>query len=213
MSGYFEENLMKTLEVVGLAGAALLIVFMAMTCGNPVMERANAQTMTSLSSRAATTVRMNLPASDISMDQEEPIIESLAKPKETVEEVQEEPAVEEVYNEPVWEGDYDPYYEYNVDYGYSGGGSYNNDLRSAGVIYGDDGTRYTWYSQRVLPGGGLDIPGRHVDESGYVCDGDGNIAVASSDYAYGTQLETPFGPAVVYDSGCDSGTVDIYTDF
>ena len=86
-------------------------------------------------------------------------------------------------------------------------------FKQAGVVYGDDGTRYTWYSQNVLPGGGLDIPGRHVDENGYVADANGRIAVASSDLPIGTELDTPFGPATVYDTGCASGTVDIYTNF
>lgn len=89
-------------------------------------------------------------------------------------------------------------------------------FRRAGVIYGDDGTRYTWYSQNVLPGGGLtelNSNGRHVDEQGYIRDGDGYIAVASEDYAMGTVLDTPFGQAKVYDCGCASGTVDVYVDF
>jgi len=72
---------------------------------------------------------------------------------------------------------------------------------------------YTWYSQRVLPGGGLDIPGRHVGDGGYVMDGDGNIVVASSDLEQGTVVETPYGTAKVYDSGCDSGVLDVYTDW
>lgn len=94
--------------------------------------------------------------------------------------------------------------------------SYNGNFQSAGVVYGDDGTRYTWYSQNVLPGGGLtelNENGRYVDENGYVRDGDGYIAVASSDHEQGTVLDTPFGAAKVYDSGCDSGTIDVYTDF
>ena len=80
------------------------------------------------------------------------------------------------------------------------------------MVY-DDGTMYTWYSENVLPGGGLDIPGRSVNEDGYVVDGDGNLCVASSDYDKGTVLDTPFGTAVVYDSGCASGTVDVYTSW
>ncbi|MBO7702010.1 MAG: hypothetical protein J6S36_03765 [Eggerthellaceae bacterium] len=79
----------------------------------------------------------------------------------------------------------------------------------------EDGTRYTWYSQNVLPGGGLDElnnNGRHV-EGGYVVDGDGYIAVASSDYEIGTVVDTPFGEAKVYDTGCASGTIDVYTNF
>lgn len=107
----------------------------------------------------------------------------------------------EEYYEPVY------YEETYYEPAYSGG----TDLQTDGVVYGDDGTRYTWYSQNVLPGGGLDIPGRSVSEEGYVTDGDGNIAVASSDYAYGTELETPWGSAIVYDTGCASGTVDVYT--
>lgn len=93
---------------------------------------------------------------------------------------------------------------------------YDGDFQSAGVVYGEDGTRYTWYSQNILPGGGLDelnANGRHVDESGYIRDGDGYIAVASSDHDMGTVLDTPFGKAKVYDTGCSSGTVDVYTDF
>lgn len=104
------------------------------------------------------------------------------------------------YEEPV-------YYDYT---GYSGGSA--DDFQTAGVVY-DGGTMYTWYSENVLPGGGLDIPGRTVNEDGYVTDGDGNLCVASSDYDYGTHLDTPFGEAVVYDSGCASGTVDVYTSW
>ena len=53
--------------------------------------------------------------------------------------------------------------------------------KSKGVNY-FNGHRETWYSQKVLPGKGLKIPGRHVDSRGLVCDGDGYICVASSDY-------------------------------
>ncbi len=84
--------------------------------------------------------------------------------------------------------------------------------RSGGVNY-YNGHRETWYSQRVLPGGGLNIPGRHVDSRGIICDGDGYICVASSDYAKGTVVETSLDTAKVYDCGCASGTIDIYTDW
>lgn len=99
-------------------------------------------------------------------------------------------------------------------YAYSG--SYaGNSFKSAGVVY-EDGVRYTWYSQNVLPGGGLhelNANGRHVNDQGYICDANGYIAVASSDHEMGTVIDTPFGEAKVYDTGCDSGTVDVYTDF
>ena len=84
--------------------------------------------------------------------------------------------------------------------------------KSKGVNY-FNGHKETWYSQRVLPGGGLKIPGRHVDGQGLVCDGDGYICVASSDYSKGTIVETSLGTGKVYDCGCASGTIDIYTDW
>lgn len=93
------------------------------------------------------------------------------------------------------------------------GSSSSNPLtKSKGVVY-YNGHRETWYSQKVLPGGGLKIPGRHVDNRGLVCDGDGYICVASSDLAKGTIVETSLGTGKVYDSGCASGTIDIYCDW
>lgn len=56
-----------------------------------------------------------------------------------------------------------------------------------------EGKVYTYYSQRVLPGPGLRIPGRHVNNSGYVADGNGYIVLASDYYAKGTVIATPFG--------------------
>lgn len=124
-----------------------------------------------------------------------------------------EPAVEYVeeyveYYEPTY---YEPAYWQAVD---TADGISASEFQWLGVVE-DDGVRYTWYSQNVLPGGGLDelnANGRHV-EGGYVVDGDGYIAVASSDYEKGTVIETPFGTAKVYDTGCASGTIDVYTDF
>lgn len=120
---------------------------------------------------------------------------------------QEQQAWEEAYYyEPAY---YEPQYYAPT---YSG---YSNDFKSAGVVY-DGGTRYTWYSQRVLPGGGLDelnANGRTVNADGFVVDGDGYIAVASCDHAQGEVIETPFGEAKVYDVCGASGTVDVYTDF
>lgn len=83
---------------------------------------------------------------------------------------------------------------------------------SKGVVY-YNGHRETYYSQNVLPGTGLDIPGRHVAEDGTVRDADNYICVASSDLAKGSIVETSLGTAKVYDSGCASGTVDIYTNW
>ena len=82
-----------------------------------------------------------------------------------------------------------------------------------GVI--EDGTNtYKWYPQDVLPGDGLDIPGRHV-EDGYVVDENGYVCLASQDYAPGTEMDIPVGSGKgkVYDYCEDPGVVDVYTDF
>lgn len=84
--------------------------------------------------------------------------------------------------------------------------------KSGGVNY-YNGQKETYYSQRVLPGGGLNIPGRHVADDGTIRDADGYIVVASSDLTYGSEVQTSLGDGKVYDSGCASGVVDIYTDW
>lgn len=76
------------------------------------------------------------------------------------------------------------------------------------------GYRWTWYSERILPGGGLKIPGRHNDENGYVCDENDYICVASSTLEKGTVVTTPLGKlGKVYDCGCPVGTIDIYVSW
>lgn len=78
-----------------------------------------------------------------------------------------------------------------------------------------NGHRETYYSEKVLPGNGLRIPGRHVAEDGTIRDADGYICVAA-DPAFmgkGSVLITSLGPAKVYDSGCAYGTIDIYVSW
>lgn len=87
---------------------------------------------------------------------------------------------------------------------YSGSAS---GFKSAGVIY-YNGYRFTYYSSRVLyhymtPQWTLGSDGIYRDSNGY-------IIVASSDHAQGTILDTPFGSGIVRDSGCASGTIDVY---
>lgn len=91
----------------------------------------------------------------------------------------------------------------------SGSGKLNP---TVGVVY-FNGHRETYYSQRVLPGYGLKIPGRHVASDGTVRDANGYLCLASSDHPKGTVVETSLGTGVVYDCGCASGTIDIYTDW
>lgn len=84
-------------------------------------------------------------------------------------------------------------------------------FKRMGVI-GYNGWRWTWYSQRVLSGGGLRIPGRHVDEHGFVCDKNNYICLASNNIAYGAVIDTPFGKrGKIYDSGCSG--VDVYVNW
>lgn len=80
---------------------------------------------------------------------------------------------------------------------------------SAGVINWG-GYMFTYYSQQVLPGGGLSIPGRHVNAGGYVSDGDGYIVLAGS-APMGTVYPTPFGyPGKIYDRGTSGNHLDVY---
>lgn len=88
----------------------------------------------------------------------------------------------------------------------------NKLTKSKGVNY-FNGHKETYYSQKVLPGGGLKIPGRHVASDGTIRDENNYICVASNDYKKGAIVETSLGTGKVYDSGCASGTIDIYTDW
>ena len=84
-------------------------------------------------------------------------------------------------------------------------------FKRMGVI-GYQNRRWTWYSQRVLPGGGLRIPGRHVDERGFVCDKNNYICLASNNVRYGAVIDTPFGKCgKIYDSGCSG--IDVYVNW
>lgn len=87
------------------------------------------------------------------------------------------------------------------------------DLYNQGRLYWNN-YQYTWYSERVLPGYGLDIEGRYTDVDGFVCDGEGYICVAASSLNKGTIVDTPFGrEGKVYDCGCDYGVIDVYTNW
>ena len=90
-----------------------------------------------------------------------------------------------------------------------------SNFMTSGRLYDSSGWSYTYYSEKVLPGGGLSIPGRHVGDEGYVMDGDGNLCIASDDLAYGTAVSVPFGSgtAVVYDCGSGSGNLDVYVSW
>ncbi len=97
---------------------------------------------------------------------------------------------------------------------YSSVYSYNGLNKQKGAMF-YNGHRETYYSEKVLPGTGLNIPGRHVADDGTIRDADGYICVAA-DPGYmpkGSVLITSLGPAKVYDSGCAYGTIDIYVNW
>lgn len=99
-----------------------------------------------------------------------------------------------------------------------------NDSVGSAAIYSPDefqttgvidwcGYEWTYYSELILSGEGLDIPGRHTTSDGYVCDGDGYVVLASdlSMLSRGSVVDTPFGyTGKVYDTGCAYGTLDVY---
>ena len=77
------------------------------------------------------------------------------------------------------------------------------------------GHRETWYSTNEGCGQttARSIPGKHVADDGTIRDGDGFICVASSDLPFYSIVMTSVGPGKVYDCGCSSGTIDIYTNW
>ena len=87
-----------------------------------------------------------------------------------------------------------------------------DEFRHSGVISWG-GYQWTYYSELILPGNGLNIPGRHTTEDGYVCDGDGYIVLAAdlNMLPRYSVVETPFGrEGKVYDTGCAYGVLDVY---
>lgn len=86
--------------------------------------------------------------------------------------------------------------------------------RSNGVVY-YAGHRETWYSTNEKAGQATarEIPGKHIAEDGTIRDEDGYICVASSDLPFYEIVMTSVGPGKVYDCGCSSGTIDVYTNW
>ena len=96
------------------------------------------------------------------------------------------------------------------------------DFMTIGLVDGSGdaaGYIYSYYSETVLPGGGLNIVGRHIEGGdngqGYIKDGDGNIVLArpaGGKWNDGDTLETPFGKGKFYDF-CPEGRIDIYVHY
>ena len=86
--------------------------------------------------------------------------------------------------------------------------------REGGVFY-YAWHKETWYSTNEAAGKqtARSIPGKHVADDGTIRDEDGFICVASSDLKFYTIVMTSLGPGKVYDCGCSSGTIDVYTNW
>lgn len=80
----------------------------------------------------------------------------------------------------------------------------------SGVNY-YNGNRETYYSSNVLYH--YRTPEWTAGADGVYRDSDGYVVVASSDLAQGSVLDTSLGAAKVYDTGCASGTVDVYVNW
>lgn len=110
---------------------------------------------------------------------------------------------EEYINDEEEEEYIEPQYSSDVYYSAS-------EFQFQGVIW-YNGLKWTYYSDSVLPGEGLSIPGRHYDSAGYICDNNDYIVLASCDYAKGTVLNTPLGKqGKIYDYCPTSGIIDVY---
>lgn len=73
----------------------------------------------------------------------------------------------------------------------------------------------TWYSTNEAAGKATarEIPGKHIADDGTIRDENGYICVASIDLAFYSIVMTSVGPGKVYDTGCSSGTIDVYTNW
>ena len=139
----------------------------------------------------------------------------------TIEEISTTAAITEEVTEPVEDNSIEEYEYEEVEedsceetfINYSSGDYSPSDLEFSGRLYWG-GWSWTWYSERILPGEGLSIPGRYTDENGFVCDESGYICLASGSLSKGTVVETPFGRSgKVYDCGCAADTLDVYVNW
>jgi hypothetical protein len=132
-----------------------------------------------------------------------PVINTIdAEPEVTEDDMaSEETAYEESCNT-VYTDDYNYGYEYETS---------GTQLTKDGGVNYYNGRIETWYSSNILYH--YMTPEWNVGADGVYRDDDGYVIIASSDYGYGTVLETSFGASKVYDTGCASGVVDVYVNW
>ena len=170
-------------------------------------EEINLKDMAASASMVLTEKKEEEPQKEVSLLTEVEMEVAPASIKKTPMEIYDEMSVadrEAALNAGTLHMEYSGYYTYSGDrLSLSKGAQYYN------------GHKETYYSEKVLPGTSLNIPGRHVADDGTIRDGDGFISVAA-DPGYmprGSVLITSLGPAKVYDSGCAYGIIDIYVSW
>ena len=135
---------------------------------------------------------------------EEPVVEK--KITEEVEEVV--PSSTYTYTEPTYQS-YTPTYSeptYTQQYQQNGRG-----LTKEGGVNQYNGRTETWYSSNVLYH--YRTPEWTAGADGVYRDADGYVVVAASDVPMGSVIDSSYGPAKVYDTGCAAGVTDIYTNW
>ena len=210
---------MKFFKRAFIALAAVLISLSTLTACNSY-SKANQQGTEEITTEVVTTVAPTTIASTT-------VAPTTVKTTQPTTEVIKAEAVESEKtedNEDAEDGSHS-YVSSNVDNGavdadnsYNGGevnysAQYSPDeFQNSGVISWG-GYDWTYYSELILPGDGLNIPGRHTTDDGYVCDGDGYVVLAAdlSMLPRYSVVDTPFGrEGKVYDTGCAYGVLDVY---
>ena len=134
-----------------------------------------------------------------SSEESEEIVEDTT---EYSDDYEDDDAADYTYTEDTDELGYPSYMLYSPDY-----------FKENGVIE-YDGYYFTYYSELVMPGEGLYIPGRWTDEYGFVRDGNGNLCLASNTPETMDRFSTvytPWGLGVIYDYGTGNDVViDVY---
>ncbi len=196
MKKYFSSNsiLKKALLVTaGVLALAVMIVALV-NAGRPTIVLAGTSNVAAPAKKYEVKKRPEAPKQEVAEETQD--VE-----EEVVEEIEEEPDYDDGSG-------IDLLYEDEYDVCEGRLSSY------LGALY-FNGHKETYYSEHVLPGGGLDIPGRHVAKDGTIRDENGYICVAADPefLPYGATVLTTLGPAKVYDCGCAYGTVDLYVSW
>ena len=90
-----------------------------------------------------------------------------------------------------------------------------DEFKNYGIV-NHNGECFTYYSERFLPGEGLEIPGRYTDWEGYVCDGEGYVVLATPDeyiHPRGSVIELPTGRMGRFYDFCPEGSIDVYVNW